>query len=865
MRLALLLALVAAPAVAAPPVFPDDAPLRAVKFVDAKEGWVAGDHGVVFHTIDGGQTWERQPTGTRASLRGLHFLTPYTGWAVGRTELPNRAGSVGVVLTTADGGATWTELTGSLLPGLNCVQFFDEKRGVVAGDGSDAFPSGVFRTEDGGRTWAMLSGPRAASWTDCSFTEPNIGTLAGEFGAVSVTGGKVSESITALLAGSKGEPNFLGGASRPGLARQLMLNEGLGWSVGDMGTVHGTTDGGKSWKVLKAGGQRAAVLFVFEKSCDVPLGAVAALAADGYLCAAAAFDTDAEYRLPAAMRASGGAGATRYGPAENRVSSFTAAFQSWRPDVVVTDSPDYFAKSAAESGVKKVYLHTPTAGAGTVSLNLAAFCPELGDAVKDAVEPAALLLGTKPVPDAVHFKLVHSTLPGAESHKSLMEGIELAEGGTARRQKVTLTPEAAPRLAEREKAAATRRGLEKLIADPKAAGGLEAALVTVVTDVRTLPDDLAARTCVSLGFRLVGMGQWTAARELFATAAEHYPAHTETVEAVRWLVKYQTSGEARRRIELGHFPVFQKAAFVAEAPLPPGVVQASHNEPATVRPVYKFNGTDALRQWSQSASDQFPKLAAFGAGYTRDPAAAVSLAATQRALGLHARAADLLAAVAANCSADWQARLGEELRLLGRPCDFPRLPAADCRFTTAKPFLDGHVDDACWKSASPIELPAATAGYTTTARFACDDKFLYVAVACAHPAGKQKPKAESREYDADLTGFDRVELRLDLDRDYQTCFRLCVDQRGCVADDCWGDPAWNPKWFVAVDPTPTGWTAELAIPLAELSGDRPKPGQPWAVNVSRYIPGTGDASWAGPPSVREDVTPLGLLKFHQPK
>lgn len=309
MRLALLLALVAAPAVAAPPVFPDDAPLRAVKFVDAKEGWVAGDHGVVFHTIDGGQTWERQPTGTRASLRGLHFLTPYTGWAVGRTELPNRAGSVGVVLTTADGGATWTELTGSLLPGLNCVQFFDEKRGVVAGDGSDSFPSGVFRTEDGGRTWAMLPGPRAGSWMQMKFTEPDTGIVQCS-NTMRVVGGKVNGHVPAHE-WMEVFPSKPAATASPLLMRDTqMLDANHGWAVGDLGTVQGTTDGGKSWKVLKAGGQRAAVLFLVENAADVPLGAIAALAADGYMCAIQVRDTIPE--LSAAVRQSGGVSGGAY-------------------------------------------------------------------------------------------------------------------------------------------------------------------------------------------------------------------------------------------------------------------------------------------------------------------------------------------------------------------------------------------------------------------------------------------------------------------------------------------------------------------------------------------------------------------------
>ena len=66
----------------------EDASLHAVQFWDTREGWAVGDEGVIWHTIDGGKHWERQPSGVRASLRSLHFLDPYTGWVVGREELP---------------------------------------------------------------------------------------------------------------------------------------------------------------------------------------------------------------------------------------------------------------------------------------------------------------------------------------------------------------------------------------------------------------------------------------------------------------------------------------------------------------------------------------------------------------------------------------------------------------------------------------------------------------------------------------------------------------------------------------------------------------------------------------------------------
>src|SRR5262245_46540161 len=101
-----------------------DAALHAVQFVDKNEGWAVGDEGAIWHTIDGGGHWERQPTGVRASLRSLHFLNPFTGWVVGREELP-QGGSAGVILFTRDGGLKWHQTSLSALPGLNVVRFLD--------------------------------------------------------------------------------------------------------------------------------------------------------------------------------------------------------------------------------------------------------------------------------------------------------------------------------------------------------------------------------------------------------------------------------------------------------------------------------------------------------------------------------------------------------------------------------------------------------------------------------------------------------------------------------------------------------------------------------------------------------------------
>src|SRR5438477_5664875 len=78
----------------AEPRYFEDCALHAVHFINQKEGWAAGDDGVVWHTLNGGNLWERQKTGTRGSLRSIQFLNFDNGWIAGREELPGNAGSV---------------------------------------------------------------------------------------------------------------------------------------------------------------------------------------------------------------------------------------------------------------------------------------------------------------------------------------------------------------------------------------------------------------------------------------------------------------------------------------------------------------------------------------------------------------------------------------------------------------------------------------------------------------------------------------------------------------------------------------------------------------------------------------------------
>ncbi len=808
-------------AVAASPPNYDDATLRAVQFVDKYEGWVVGDSGAIWHTIDGGKAWERQPSGTRASLRAVKFLSPYTGWIVGRTELPNGAGSSGVVLFTADGGASWKEINATSLPGLNSVDFQDENRGRATANATATFLHTAYTTADGGRTWTPGSDGKATSQT------------------------------------------------------AQMIDATTGWVVGNLGTIRATTDGGKTWTLQKAGGQKVAILFVHDRPEAVPFGAIAAIGGrDGYLAAAMCPEQCEEPRLTAAVRSSGGAMAS---VGDFGVDQFVLALRTLRPEVVVADAsnsaiieavkqaadaksfPDQIDKLGLTSHeVKKVYAVT-SSPEGAIALDLTTFSPELLDSPKDFAEPAAMLFGAKN-PEKLHFKLIASRIPGADAHKSLMEGIVLAEGGTARRKKPETVPPATV-IATRESASKLRRQLDAFAAT----GDPEKSVPEIVAGIAKLPAESAARTANALAQTLAERGQWSAAREVYAFTAEHMPTHPEAVDAIRWLIRYHASSEVRRRIELGHGPIFQKSAFAASKP--EGVQQAAHTQLGSVEQKVKFASADVLRQWHQIGLDLEPKLATFGGAYTREPGTNLALVADRKNLGRYADATRQLQVLVPNeaeAGNDWQGRMADEIQLLTSKNAVPKTtPIAECRFTTERPTLDGKLDEAFWAKCPP--LPVAkdklVGDYGTETRFAFDDKFLYVGVKCTHPEGKAVPKVEKRERDAEMQDRDRVEIFLDLDRDYQTYYRLRVDHRGCVAEDCWGDATWNPNWYVGFDSGPTGWTAEMAIPLAELTGLNPANGHVWAMNVVRVVPGVKTDSWGSPAAVEPKPSGMGLMKF----
>jgi len=991
-----------------------DAALHAVQFVDSQEGWAVGDDGVIWHTIDGGQSWERQASGTRASLRSVCFLDPFTGYVAGIDVLPDGRSS-GVILYTSDGGLKWQKASVRELPGIFRIQFLDRRNGFVAGCGSAAHPSGVFVTEDGGITWKPLAGGSATDWLASAFGPGPVGVLGGKAGTLAALRpqGLIPAEIDALgrrgvravqlverRAWAVGEGglvirsnnfglkwnyaeidlspevarawdfygvHFVGEhgwmVGRPGsvvlhtwdggkswqvqqtgqplpLHGIHFVNERQGWAVGELGTIVATADGGRTWKVQRRGGQRAAILMLTATGEHLPIGTVAVLGGDeGYLTVGLrvvaperqrAGETEAAFAQ--GVRLAGGAGgealwqfplpkhlehatasdlARFWGDSmdeargyEEMIRQVVLAIRMWRPDVVIVPHPDprsaegqtgaFIALAAGKAfdlagkadafpeQLAKLDLQpwTPTklygrwdgVSGAQVVVDLNTPRPQLQMSPNEHAAPGRRLLDASSVdaPALDTFRLLASRLDDAEQHKHLMQNIKLGIGGQARRD---FTPADLDLNSWQQivKASQQKRDLVALgkqaLADEKKAKQLPAMLPKQLAE---LDDDRGGDAAFALGSLYASSGQWLLARETFLLMLDRYPAHRLAPEAARWLIRFGSSGEARRREELKHF-VFMGHMPLGQAP----DLGADAGDDKPKLPQLRLRGTtalirrrDELREYARSSLAVGDVLAAVNPRAYQEPDVQFCLQSAHRYLSQIEESRLWLTQFRASPgSGPWHDAAGAELWLMGRVGQPPK-PSAICGSTDTPPYLDGQLDDPCWTRAAPLRLSDAvgqtTEQYATEAWLAHDANFLYLALRCRHPGdGHMKDPVKPRPRDANLNGFDRVSLVIDLDRDYCTWYRLEVDQRGCVREDCWGDRTWNPKWYVAAHVEPTVWQIEAAIPLSELTGDPITSQAAWAFNLVRTIPGKGTQAFSSPRDSEPKPEHMGLLLFQR--
>ncbi|RIK74571.1 MAG: hypothetical protein DCC68_22810 [Planctomycetota bacterium] len=786
---------------------------RRIEFADATDGWLVGDRGLLLRTRDGGETWQdmRERLPDRA---GRHF-------DLHALEVRGRdvwiAGSPGtLVWHSADDGETWTARpTGQTAP-IEAIAFVDRHRGWAVGA-----LGRVLATRDGGHRWRgqLGSAERAAL----------LGVHA------------TSEDVPlAAYAQSEGNDGFL--------AHAIVMHE----PYRSAGRESQDAASRRFCDALAAVGASGETASRFPLPEDAALWSTAALV-EAWNQASARGDADAM---------------TQY------EELLVRAIRTWRPEAIATHDPANAAgkvslralvasavlnatqkaadplaypEQLAQAGlrpwrVKRVFGALPPGEPGPIELPPTKVAPRLGLALGEAIRPALGMLEAEYRPaESAAFRTLVDHAPNTGGRREFFAAAASEEARDARRETDVSSPASLSAVQQRLVARRNAQGILAQAAKNRTSTlGWLGQLDALATG---LDDEGTAEVVRQLADQFETSGQWETAAEAHRVITQRYAKTPLGPPSLAWLVAYESSSEIalRRRANPGYAV---RPASAEEATADGSDREAAAGSSRRVGPLLALVA-QADARFAAEAEIRFP-LAAIERN-------AASGRASSNGAGPFAALADL--------------RLGEAWSRLAaaekwREARHGKPPVAvwRCGTTAEKPYLDGKLDDKLWQQATPIALAGVAGG---DVRWTRDSEFLFVAgrfsvVRGTPPQTTIKPAAGR---DADLSDADRVELAIDVDRDYATWFSLAVDASGRTNDRCGRDATWTPQWFVVTREADAAWTFEAAIPLSELCRPAPESGGHWSVAARRLTPGVGVQSASNETALRVGPAAFGWIEF----
>lgn len=264
-----------------------------VFFINEEEGWCATSFNSIFHTKDGGLTWEKQYQGVNQDyFRCIEFRDSLLGFAGTLTSK---------FLRTTDGGQTWIDVAGQISPHPDAVC------GVAVADDSTVYavgqwdsPGFFLKSTDEGATWASTDMSAFANGlVDINFISRDTGFVSGKGTAggtilYTTDGGLTWEekfntqhpgdyvwklqrvtpevwvaSIQSFTSTGHMLKSIDGGQTWTKITAPLGNMQGIGFTTPEHGWVGGysggfyeTTDGGQNWNFVLFGGNFNRFYFV---------------------------------------------------------------------------------------------------------------------------------------------------------------------------------------------------------------------------------------------------------------------------------------------------------------------------------------------------------------------------------------------------------------------------------------------------------------------------------------------------------------------------------------------------------------------------------------------------------------------------
>jgi tetratricopeptide (TPR) repeat protein len=290
---------------------------------------------------------------------------------------------------------------------------------------------------------------------------------------------------------------------------------------------------------------------------------------------------------------------------------------------------------------------------------------------------------------------------GRFGSRDLFSGLGIAPGSPARRDGPPATGPAGATgagTADLLQRSARKTRYIRAILERSLRGGASGEQLLAQLDelTRDLDRQAAGEILYQLADHYYRHGQWPSAAEAFAALADRYPDHPLAPLAIRWLLRYYSSGEAAWRVHCdaaGQARRFERAVAIGR-----------HVERARL-------------DWFLEPEIRFP------------------LAAAYRGLG-DTRTAERLYQAQGQRSRDgwWQCAQGE-LRM-SHAAAGPVKPLLPCVRVRTRPHLDGRLEKAVWRDAKRAALASAQhddGEWPAIVMLAYDDEYLYLAAQCREP------------------------------------------------------------------------------------------------------------------------------------
>ena len=165
------------------------------------------------------------------------------------------------------------------------------------------------------------------------------------------------------------------------------------------------------------------------------------------------------------------------------------------------------------------------------------------------------------------------------------------------------------------------------------------------------------------------------------------------------------------------------------------------------------------------------------------------------------------------------------------------------RLVTARPDIDGKLDDECWKHGTWagdyhqfIPNEGAKPTYPTEFNIQYDDKYIYVAFRAfdGEPEKIQRLAGTRDEFVGDMMG-----VNFDSYHDHRTGFEFTITAWGQKIDLILFNPEnwdfnWNAVWRGKTGLEDSAWVAEMEVPLSQLRYSNEEE-QVWGMHTWRWI------------------------------